>query len=428
MRDRCRRRRSTRRAGLRRVGSTPIIAQGAEAGGHRGIFLSDDIASQPGTMALVPQVVDAVRVPVIAAGGIGDARGIAAALMLGAAGVQIGTAYLLTPESTISPIYRAALKGAREDQTVLTNVFTGRPARGIVNRIVREVGPMSADAPAFPLAHRSDVSAARRKRRLPGRATSRRCGRGRRRDLRARCRRGILRGSLRMRRWRCLQTMRDAVTYQERYDRRAGRVERVRARLRGRGRGARVAGDLPARADAQLGGLRGGRAADCGVGAAGVGVRCARARAVGSRSDARAVCGAGLFGGRRARDERAGRRAGGVRRHVDGRADHDARRDDGAGAHCGGGAERHRARGEDERAIADCDLCRQDAAARRVGRVDRAGEGDARRCFPDADDAFWETMARRIGPRVAGRARSRSTTIRRSRTSSSSLRLRRRPI
>jgi len=133
-------------------GIDAIIAQGAEAGGHRGIFLSEDIASQPGTMALVPQMVDAVRVPVIAAGGIGDARGIAAALMLGAAGVQIGTAYLLTPESTISPIYRAALKSARDDQTVLTNVFTGRPARGIANRIVREVGPMSTEAPAFPLA------------------------------------------------------------------------------------------------------------------------------------------------------------------------------------------------------------------------------------------------------------------------------------
>jgi nitronate monooxygenase len=116
------------------------------------MFLTADISSQPGTFALVPQVADAVRVPVIAAGGIGDARGIAAALMLGAAGVQIGTAYLLTPETTISPIYRAALKDAREDQTVLTNVFTGRPARGIVNRIVREVGPIAADAPAFPLA------------------------------------------------------------------------------------------------------------------------------------------------------------------------------------------------------------------------------------------------------------------------------------
>lgn len=131
-------------------GVDAVVAQGAEAGGHRGIFLSDDVASQPGTMALVPQVVDAVRVPVIAAGGIGDARGIAAALMLGAAGVQIGTAYLLTPEATTSKFHRAALKAARDDQTVLTNVFTGRPARGIVNRIIREVGPMSADAPAFP--------------------------------------------------------------------------------------------------------------------------------------------------------------------------------------------------------------------------------------------------------------------------------------
>lgn len=133
-------------------GVDAIIAQGAEAGGHRGIFLGDDVASQPGTFALVPQVVDAVRVPVIAAGGIGDARGIVAALALGAAAVQIGTAYLLTPESTISTIYRAQLESAREDQTVLTNVFTGRPARGIANRIVREVGPMSADAPAFPVA------------------------------------------------------------------------------------------------------------------------------------------------------------------------------------------------------------------------------------------------------------------------------------
>jgi nitronate monooxygenase len=131
-------------------GVDAIIAQGAEAGGHRGMFLSEDVAAQPGTFALVPQVVDAVRVPVIAAGGIGDGRGIAAAFMLGAAGVQIGTAYLLSDEATISPIYRAGLKAARDDQTVLTNVFTGRPARGIVNRAIREIGPMSADAPAFP--------------------------------------------------------------------------------------------------------------------------------------------------------------------------------------------------------------------------------------------------------------------------------------
>ena len=131
-------------------GVDAVIAQGAEAGGHRGIFLSQDIVSQPGTFALVPQVADAVRVPVIAAGGIGDARGIVAALALGAAGVQIGTAYLLTPEATISPIHRAALKEAREDQTVLTNVFTGRPARGIVNRAVHEIGPISDMAPSFP--------------------------------------------------------------------------------------------------------------------------------------------------------------------------------------------------------------------------------------------------------------------------------------
>lgn len=131
-------------------GVDAVIAQGAEAGGHRGMFLSEDVASQIGTFALVPQVVDAVQVPVIAAGAIGDARGIVAALALGAGAVQIGTAYLLTPEATISPVHRAALKAAREDQTVLTNVFTGRPARGIVNRAVRELGPISGEAPAFP--------------------------------------------------------------------------------------------------------------------------------------------------------------------------------------------------------------------------------------------------------------------------------------
>ncbi|MDP3161780.1 MAG: nitronate monooxygenase [Reyranella sp.] len=133
-------------------GADAVIAQGAEAGGHRGMFLVDDISRQAGTMALVPQVVDAVKVPVIAAGGIGDGRGIAAALALGAAGVQIGTAFMLTPEAKTAPLHRAALKQANDNSTVLTNVFTGRPARGIVNRIVREVGPMSADAPAFPRA------------------------------------------------------------------------------------------------------------------------------------------------------------------------------------------------------------------------------------------------------------------------------------
>lgn len=133
-------------------GVDAVIAQGAEAGGHRGMFLVDDIARQAGTMALVPQVVDAVKVPVIAAGGIGDGRGIAAALALGAAGAQIGTAFMLTPEARTAPLHRAALKQANDNSTTLTNVFTGRPARGIVNRIVREIGPMSVDAPAFPLA------------------------------------------------------------------------------------------------------------------------------------------------------------------------------------------------------------------------------------------------------------------------------------
>ena len=137
---------------LANQGCDAVIAQGIEAGGHRGMFLTDAVCSQPGTMALVPQVVDAIGVPVVAAGGIADGRGIAAAHALGAAGVQIGTAYLLTSESTISDLHRIALGSARDDGTALTNVFTGRAARGLVNRIVREIGPISPDAPAFPTA------------------------------------------------------------------------------------------------------------------------------------------------------------------------------------------------------------------------------------------------------------------------------------
>jgi nitronate monooxygenase len=133
-------------------GFDAIIAQGSEAGGHRGMFLSDDVASQVGTFALVPQIVDAVEVPVVAAGGIADGRGIAAAFALGAAGVQIGTAYLRTPEARISTLHREALREARDEDSVLTNVFTGRPARGIKNRATREIGSISAEAPAFPLA------------------------------------------------------------------------------------------------------------------------------------------------------------------------------------------------------------------------------------------------------------------------------------
>jgi nitronate monooxygenase len=131
-------------------GADIIIAQGAEAGGHRGMFLTDNIAEQPGTFALVPQVVDAVTVPVVAAGGIADGRGIAAAFALGAAGVQIGTAYLRSSESKVSALGRAALAEASDDSTVITNVMTGRPARGVKNRLMREVGPMSPDAPMFP--------------------------------------------------------------------------------------------------------------------------------------------------------------------------------------------------------------------------------------------------------------------------------------
>jgi nitronate monooxygenase len=133
-------------------GCDAIVVQGYEAGGHRGMFLTQDVSTQVGTMALVPQVVDAVRVPVIAAGGIADARGIVAAFALGASAVQIGTAYLHCPEAQISPIYRQALKDVKDNETAITNVFTGRPPRGIVNRLMREVGPMSDVAPEFPLA------------------------------------------------------------------------------------------------------------------------------------------------------------------------------------------------------------------------------------------------------------------------------------
>ncbi|MCB1502477.1 MAG: nitronate monooxygenase [Bauldia sp.] len=137
---------------LEEHGCDAVIAQGVEAGGHRGMFLTDNIATQVGTFALVPQVVDAVRVPVIAAGGIADARGIVAALVLGASGVQIGTAYLFTPEARLAGPHRDAIHSERVLETALTNLFTGRPARGIINRVMREVGPISDLAPAFPLA------------------------------------------------------------------------------------------------------------------------------------------------------------------------------------------------------------------------------------------------------------------------------------
>ena len=137
---------------LEERGVDAIIAMGVEAGGHRGNFLSDDMGRQVGTFALVPQIVDAVKVPVIAAGGIADARGIVAAFALGASAVQIGTAYMLTPEAKVTDSHRRALRSATDDGTRITNLFTGRPARGIVNRVMRDLGAINPAAPSFPLA------------------------------------------------------------------------------------------------------------------------------------------------------------------------------------------------------------------------------------------------------------------------------------
>jgi nitronate monooxygenase len=133
-------------------GVDAVIAQGSEAGGHQGFFLSKDIGTLVGTFALVPQMVRAVKLPVIAAGGIADADGVAAALALGASGVQVGTAYLLCPEATTSEVHRAALKSEGARVTALTNLFSGGAARGIPNRVMKELGSINAAAPAFPLA------------------------------------------------------------------------------------------------------------------------------------------------------------------------------------------------------------------------------------------------------------------------------------
>jgi nitronate monooxygenase len=133
-------------------GCDAIIAQGLEAGGHRGMFLETKTATQVGLFALLPQVTDAVSVPVIAAGGIADARGVVAAFALGASGVQLGTAYLFCPEANISPLYRESLAQVAENGTALTNLFSGRPARGILNRFLQESGPTCDAAPPFPYA------------------------------------------------------------------------------------------------------------------------------------------------------------------------------------------------------------------------------------------------------------------------------------
>ncbi len=138
---------------LEQAGIEAIVAQGAEAGGHRGTFGGEFETGLIGTMALVPQVVDAVRVPVIASGGIMDGRGIAAALALGAAAVQMGTAFLTCDEAGIPEVYKAAILNAREHQTRVTRAFSGRPARGIVNRFMSEVErpPVAEAILPFPL-------------------------------------------------------------------------------------------------------------------------------------------------------------------------------------------------------------------------------------------------------------------------------------
>ncbi|WP_199458118.1 MULTISPECIES: NAD(P)H-dependent flavin oxidoreductase [unclassified Marinobacter] len=137
---------------LEQHGADAIIAQGMEAGGHRGIFLTTDMTTQMGTFALLPQIVAAVKIPVIAAGGIATAEGVRAALDLGAVAAQIGTAFMLCPEATTKPLHREALKSPAARHTAITNLFSGGPARGIVNRVMRELGPVCDQAPAFPLA------------------------------------------------------------------------------------------------------------------------------------------------------------------------------------------------------------------------------------------------------------------------------------
>lgn len=137
---------------LERRGADVIIAQGLEAGGHRGMFLTRDLTSQSGLFALLPRMARAVSVPIVAAGGIGDAASVAAAMRLGAAGVQVGSAYLLTPEARIKPLHAQALASTEAEDTAVTHLFSGRPARGIVNRLMRELGPLSTPIPDFPLA------------------------------------------------------------------------------------------------------------------------------------------------------------------------------------------------------------------------------------------------------------------------------------
>jgi nitronate monooxygenase len=142
---------------LEAAGVDVIVAQGSEAGGHRGTFAGPFEAAMVGTMALVPQTVDAVRLPVIASGGIMDGRGIAAARMLGASGVQLGTAFLTCREAGTAPAHKAALRGARDDSTRITRAFTGRPGRMISNEFIEALAGSEAMLP-FPAQHYATVA------------------------------------------------------------------------------------------------------------------------------------------------------------------------------------------------------------------------------------------------------------------------------
>jgi nitronate monooxygenase len=136
---------------LEGAGVDAVVAQGAEAGAHRGTFLGSFESSMVGTMALVPQLVDALGIPVIASGGIMDGRGLAAALCLGAQAVQMGTAFLTCEESGAPAVHKAAVLAATGDDTAITRAFSGRPARGLRNRFLLEVAEHEADLPAFPV-------------------------------------------------------------------------------------------------------------------------------------------------------------------------------------------------------------------------------------------------------------------------------------
>jgi nitronate monooxygenase len=137
---------------LAQNGANAIIAQGLEAGGHRGMFLTEDLSTQVGTMALLPQMIKAVQLPIIAAGGISSAAAVSAVKALGASAVQVGTAFLTSHEATTSALHRKALMSDAAQHTALTNLFSGRPARGIVNKFMQDMGPLNPEAPAFPLA------------------------------------------------------------------------------------------------------------------------------------------------------------------------------------------------------------------------------------------------------------------------------------